>query len=1478
MLTFWFSLFSRGALWQNHHKTHLWAALIGALAQFFFSAVGWNRLMGKPASFGRGKAASVGALLCVLAVATPGWALTGWKNRAPSPSPVGRDAHAMAYDSARGVTVLFGGNGNPQVLNDTWEWNGTTWTQKTLNGATGSPPARQTHSMVYDSARGVSVLFGGSDGNNNNFNDTWEWNGTTWTQKTLNGAAGNPPARQGGAMAYDSARGVTVLFGGSDANLNNFNDTWEWNGTAWTQRTSNGASSAPPARATHAMSYDSTRGVSVLFGGYGAGFLNDTWEWNGTTWTQKTLNGATGSPSSRYSHAMVFDKARGVSVVFGGYVLDNSNDTWEWSGTSWTKKTFSVATDTPSARPYVAMSYDSARSATVLFGGYSSSSFFSDTWEYGEFAPVITSFTPTSGAVGGSVTLTGTSFTGATGVSFNNTAATYTVVSSTQITTTVPTGATTGPIKVTTPNGTATSASNYTVSLTESPSLVVTTASDTSTNTDNLTSLREAINYVNTNPGADTISFAIPGSSVQTISLASALPVITHTGTIIDGYTQSGASVNTLTTGSNAVIKIQLQRTGTRSFDAITIGAANCTVKGLSITNCRYAVYINGVSTSAASALVTGNLLGLKADGITRLANFTGVYINSAASNTIGGTAASERNIICGNSDANIRISGATSAGNKVIGNTIGTLADCSISTVSDGAFGIIINNSGNNTVGGTAVGERNIISGNYYGVYIVDGTPSSTLVGNKVLGNYIGVKSDGTSALGNTYGVIVNGAVNNTIGGIAVGEGNVIANSTRSGVAIVVTPSTGNSVRGNSIYNSGSSATDLGIELSATGGTGVDANDTNDADTGPNNLQNFPVLSSASSSGGNTTINGTLNSIANSTFALDFYSSPTIHSSGYGEGKTYLGSTSVTTSGNNASFSAILTGVTVAVGTAITATATDASGNTSEFSLAISSTPPPPSVSVGLSSTSPKTNDTLTATATPSNFSGTPTYSYQWKVGATVKQTGTSNSYDLSQVGYGDRGQVVTCTVTATSGAQNATGSATATVINSAPVITTTSLPNGTINVAYGPLSLAATDADGDSPLTWTVSGGTLPAGLSLSSAGMLSGTPTQTGSFSFTVTANDGQGGTNSKTLSLTVNSAPDIRISELRFGGPQGALDEFVELANSTGTPLDLSGWTLTAGSVFVAIPSGKTIPAYGRLLLANSGSGTGANDGYSLGTYATGDVTYTGDIATNSTVQLRDAGGTLMDSVSNLSGISSPSSSSAQYSYVRRLENGVPQDTNTDANDFNLVDISNTTSTVDGTGVGPMTGARLGAPGPQNRFSPIQNNLGVALSSINIPGNGLAGTAVTPEARYVSKNSTIDPKGRLSLRRSITNNTGATVTQMRFRIVAITAGNSTTSGVADVRAISSGGVRYYASDGTTIQQAAWPLVLEKPSLPNEAPLTATSGSTGKGGGLNSSWTVALPGGSLAPGASVGVEFLFGIVTDGNYRVVVDTELLP
>ncbi len=94
--------------------------------------------------------------------------------------------------------------------------------------ATTGPAPRAWHAMAYDSARGRVVLFGGNYANTNTFyGDTWEWDGATWTLRTTTG----PAPRQEHAMAYDSARGVTVLFGGWS-----FSDTWEWDGASWTQR------------------------------------------------------------------------------------------------------------------------------------------------------------------------------------------------------------------------------------------------------------------------------------------------------------------------------------------------------------------------------------------------------------------------------------------------------------------------------------------------------------------------------------------------------------------------------------------------------------------------------------------------------------------------------------------------------------------------------------------------------------------------------------------------------------------------------------------------------------------------------------------------------------------------------------------------------------------------------------------------------------------------------------------------------------------------------------------------------------------------------------------------------------------------------------------------------------------------------------------------------------------------------------------
>jgi hypothetical protein len=173
--------------------------------------------------------------------------------------------------------------------------------------------------MVYDSARGVSVLFGGIG--DSEFDDTWEWDGESWTQVSSTG----PRRRFNVFMAYDERRGVSVLFGGVTGGMI-LGDTWEWDGESWKQVSVGG----PPARHLHTMAYDSRRGVVVLFGGVSVpgqteGRLDDTWEWNGKRWKRVDVGG----PPSRRGHAMAYDAARGQMVLFGGSGAESDlGDTW----------------------------------------------------------------------------------------------------------------------------------------------------------------------------------------------------------------------------------------------------------------------------------------------------------------------------------------------------------------------------------------------------------------------------------------------------------------------------------------------------------------------------------------------------------------------------------------------------------------------------------------------------------------------------------------------------------------------------------------------------------------------------------------------------------------------------------------------------------------------------------------------------------------------------------------------------------------------------------------------------------------------------------------------------------------------------------------------------------------------------------------------------------------------------------------------
>jgi hypothetical protein len=422
-------------------------------------------------------------------------------------------------------------------------------------------------------------------------------------------------------------------------------------------------------------------------------------------------------------------------------------------------------------------------------------------------------------------------------------------------------------------------------------------------------SLRQAILDANANAGSDTIQFNIPGLGAKTIAPTSALPVITDP-VVIDGTTQPGFS--------GAPI-IELNGVS-ESFTGLEITAGSSTVKGLVINRFVRGIYLR----TNGGNVVQGNYIGTDLAGSTARRNLVGISVLSS-NNTIGGAAAGERNVISGN-DTNISFDGAAATGNRVLGNYIGTNATgmARLQGTGGGRFGVTISSASSNFIGGAAAGEGNVISAHANeGVRIENGT------GNIISGNFIGTGADGTLPLSNSLmGVRMLGSANNVVGGTASGAGNRIAYNF-VGASVECNPqcSSGNAILGNSIFSNLS----LGIDLAAVGN--VLPNDAGDADTGANNLQNYPLLTSVSTSAGGTTIAGTLNSAPGTTFRIEFFANSVCDPSGHGEGSLFFGSTTATTdAGGNASFNASFPSA-LPAGQVITATATDPAGNTSEFS-----------------------------------------------------------------------------------------------------------------------------------------------------------------------------------------------------------------------------------------------------------------------------------------------------------------------------------------------------------------------------------------------------------------------------------------------------------------------------------------------------------------------------------------------------------------
>jgi hypothetical protein len=314
--------------------------------------------------------------------------------------------------------------------------------------------------------------------------------------------------------------------------------------------------------------------------------------------------------------------------------------------------------------------------------------------------------------------------------------------------------------------------------------------------------------------------------------------------------------------------------------------------------------------------VVLGNLIGTDATGTARLGVLAGVEVRGKATgNTVGGTSAGAANVISGSKGPGVEIKDLGTSGNVVLGNRIGT--DKAGTATIGNAVGVEVRMQARaNTIGGTSAGSANVISGNGLGVEIKDAGTS----GNVVLGNEIGTDVSGTSPLGNTtFGVLLRaGAASNTVGGTAAASGNAIAFNAK-GVVLIDNATVGDSILGNSIWGNTGPGIDLGNDGPTPNGVNPRAF--------PNRGQNTPILTAR----GAASLSGTLTSIRNTTFRVEFFATPA--GGPANQGQVFLGSMNVTTNAQGgASFTAPV--MTIPIGSVVTATATNlVTGDTSEFS-----------------------------------------------------------------------------------------------------------------------------------------------------------------------------------------------------------------------------------------------------------------------------------------------------------------------------------------------------------------------------------------------------------------------------------------------------------------------------------------------------------------------------------------------------------------
>ncbi|TAK12921.1 MAG: hypothetical protein EPO35_10865 [Acidobacteria bacterium] len=424
----------------------------------------------------------------------------------------------------------------------------------------------------------------------------------------------------------------------------------------------------------------------------------------------------------------------------------------------------------------------------------------------------------------------------------------------------------------------------------------------------------------------------ISGNNVRGISSQFAGALVT--GLRIVGNT-IGLDVNGVSAVPNRGGGIMLARTeaaivgepGGRNVISGNVVIDPLSANGCNMTNGGPGILVSGLSTVMPA--IKSNYIGLTSDGLSARPNkFEGIVLQAKA--RVGGPGAGEGNQIAGNGCA-ATLSGtgiiiaAAASGSIVQGNTIGL----SVAGVALGnAFsGISAFASAGAQIGGTNPGEGNVITGNNRGIAIYQVGANPVPTGIAIVGNQIGTNAAGTMPGNSMFGVQVSTSANTSIGGTNAGAGNLIRGNGSDGVRIDGSAS-GAAILSNTIESNG------GLGINIVGAPGVNANDLNDADAGPNGLQNFPVLTNPSNAGPATTVDFTLDTDdVNAEHTIQVFANAVCDASGFGEGSKLVGTFARTTDGSGDASGTLTLNQQVPVGEFLTATVTDAAGNTSEFS-----------------------------------------------------------------------------------------------------------------------------------------------------------------------------------------------------------------------------------------------------------------------------------------------------------------------------------------------------------------------------------------------------------------------------------------------------------------------------------------------------------------------------------------------------------------